>query len=485
MGGLFSFGYYHFIVYGFAPSMSIDDVTNFINKNFKFSYYSIQKIQHTNYFLFTFEDEEICEKAAEKLYRYRTGNSQFIIVQVIDDIEDAIAKMDKKIKSYFTYNESDDIIKDDKKYIVPNISIEYNEQIRLKSLQTTQQIHDSFSNTYCEVSVIRPEKDTFFWNKGHFDIGYDTKGQISIGFSSGSKNNTYIIPLTTKQIYFAPIYSTIDSFQTFLKNSDLKPYDSQTKEGLWKAIYLQVSNDNNNVLLTIEINEEISDKTKHQISIALKTIPSIIIKYKDQYQTIVGAGYINEKIDSITFQVTPQIFNYWPVNISTFYKYIGALLYLFDGETEYTLIEVYSKISLTSICLSKYVKKVISIEPDKNCVAYAEQTCSLNSIQNVEFKSGTKVDQIVSEVLKENEKENTIVIIDLVKSLTLKKTLTSILKNLPKYIVITNESISLPNEITIFLEKYHLESCFIVDYYPHTDRNFYVTVLKLLEKENV
>ena len=480
MGGLFSFGLYHFIVYGFDPSMSVDKIKKFINNNFKFSYYSIQKLQNPNYVLFSFDDENICEVAAEKLYRYRFGNSRFIIVQVINGFEDAIQRLDQKIKSYSVLLTNEENLDNDKNYIVPNIDIDYFEQCSIKSLQTTQQIHDKFSNTFCEVSVIKPDKTIFFWNKGYFDIGYDREGKLSIGFSSGSKNNTFIIPLTTKQIYFAPIYSAIKSFLSFIEKSDLPPYEQQTKEGVWKSIYVQVSNDNNNCLLTIEINEELSDKIKKQLILSLKNIPSIILKYKEEYMTIKGTGYINENIDSISFQITPQIYNYWPLNSTTFYKYIGALLYLFENEHENTLIEVYSKISITSLCLSKYVEKVISIENDSNCISYAEQICLLNSIKNIEFKNKGKIIDLVDEALKQSDKEKCIVIVDLIKSLTLKKTLLKILENLPQYIILTNESISLPNEISLFLKEYFIESCFIIDYYPHTNKNFYVTVLKKL-----
>ena len=479
MGGLFSFAFSHFIVYGFDPKLEDTDIKRFINKNFDFNYYSIKKLENPKYVLFSFTDEYTCEQAAYELYQFRTGNVKFIIVQVIDSMEEAINQMNAKLKSLEPNPINPEYISTDAELIVPNIEIDFPEQIRLKSLQTTQQIREQFLPTFCNVTTIEPDKNTCFWNRGMFDIGYDENGEISIGFSYGSKQSSYIIPLQTKQIYFAPIYSVVESLLSFIKSSELLPFNPQTETGVWKSVFIQVANNNSNFIATIETNEEITNSVEENLISALKNVPSINLKYHGNIKTIKGTGYIKEQIDNILFQITAPIFNFWPVNSATFYKYIGALLFLFSDEnSEKSLVHIYSKLCLTSLCLAKYVKTVNAIDNDKNCLEYAEQIAAMNSINNIEFHYTKNVEKMSKQILSQFKKENLIVLIDMVKSLQLKKTLSSIFESNPQSIVLTCESTSLPSEISMFLSKYYIESCFIVDYYPHTNKNFYVTVLQ-------
>lgn len=469
MGGFISAIFQNdiFVVGGFDPSWNAAKVKSFFEKNFEFPLISISSIKETPFFRVEFDSTDCVES---ELKRLRIGNHRITVIKVKNDLNEAIQEITNKTSKGKQLAEPMKATNDEE-IANPNVYIDYQEQIRLKSLNTTKEIADLLKINYVTVACVSSPKLNGFCNKAFFSVGFDKEKHVAVGFNCGSKMNPAIVPLENCISYYPVTYKIVEEFINFMVKNSSFPFNALTGTGSWKTIQIQTSDAG--ALVTVESSNQISQELQKKLVEEVKSANTICLKYKHNVEVISGTGFIEETLLNIKFKATPGIF--LPTNPQAFNYYLKAVLNLKLLTKETTLVHIYSGGCFLSLCLANDVNKVIAIDADRRALEYACNIAKENNVSNFESHFGS-VEEQTNEILSKEAAEKTIALIELHHLASTKKTLNAVINCKPQTIILGSEGTSLPREVTLFNEFYKLSSCFIVDFFPHTNKNYYVTI---------
>ncbi|MDD2203280.1 MAG: 23S rRNA (uracil(1939)-C(5))-methyltransferase RlmD [Bacilli bacterium] len=220
-------------------------------------------------------------------------------------------------------------------------------------------------------------------------------------------------------------------------------------------------------------NDKLSSELVAFLINKISNIKSISLNNKIIY----GENYIEEKIDNLTFKLSPTSF--YQVNINVMKKlYCKTIEYVTKIENK-TILDLYCGIGTISILLANHAKSVVGIEMVKSAVDNAIDNLAINGINNVMFIHG-KVEKSLD--LLEEETVDTIVM-DPPRNGVDKKTLDTIIKINPQQIVyISCNPATLARDLKILSEhKYELVEVTPFDMFPQTN---HVECVVLLYKKS-
>ena len=469
MGGILSTIFQNdiFVVGGFDPSWNSMKVKSFFEKNFEFSLISISSIKETPFFKVEFDRNDDVESDLQLL---RIGNHRITVIKVKNDLNKAIQEITDKINGKKPSEEPKKITNDEE-IANPNVYIDYQEQIRLKSLNTTSEIADLLKLNYVPVTCVSSPKLNGFCNKAFFSVGFDKEKHVAVGFNCGSKMNPVIVPLENCISYYPVTYNIVDEFINFMVKNSSFPFNTLTGTGSWKTIQIQTSD--TGALVTVETSNQISEDLRKKLIEEVKSANSICLKYKHNIEIISGNGFIEETLFDVKFKATPGI--YLPTNPQAFNSYLGTILYLKLLTKETTLVHIYSGGCFASLCFAIDVNKVIAIDADRRALEYAKNIAKENNISNFDTFFGS-VEETTKEILSNEPAEKVVTIVELHHLASTKKTLNAVINCKPQTVILASESTSLPREIVLFSGFYNLSSCYIIDFFPHTNKSYYVTI---------
>lgn len=192
-------------------------------------------------------------------------------------------------------------------------------------------------------------------------------------------------------------------------------------------------------------------------------VSSIYINGKLVY----GNKYITTTISELTFKISKDAF--FQVNssmVETLYK--EAIKLVTNKEK---VLDLFCGTGTISLILSKYFKKVIGVEINKEAVDCAEENKKINNINNVEFICGD-----ANEVCKDLNADT--LFVDPPRAGLSKEGIQNILKVNPKEIIyISCNPITLARDLNALKEKYTVEKIIPVDLFPNTYHVECVSVL--------
>jgi len=188
-------------------------------------------------------------------------------------------------------------------------------------------------------------------------------------------------------------------------------------------------------------------------------------------ELIKGEKYIDTTLKDLTFKISKDSF--FQVNKKmTETLYNIAIDYLGKDKTK-TVLDLYCGTGTISLLLSKYFKKVIGIEINKEAIKCANINKEINNINNVEFICGDASKEIKK--LKADK-----IIVDPPRSGLTKEGIQDILKIKPETLVyISCDPITLARDLKILNEKYNIIEVTPVEMFPNTYHIENVVLLKL------
>lgn len=189
-------------------------------------------------------------------------------------------------------------------------------------------------------------------------------------------------------------------------------------------------------------------------------------------QLVKGTPYVETVLNDLKFMVSKDSF--FQVNkFLTEKLYETAINYLEPSKNE-TVLDLYSGTGTISLLISKYFKKVIGIEINKEAVLCAKMNKEINNIDNVDFICGDASLEI------KNIKADKLVV-DPPRSGLTKEGIEDILKMNPKVMVyISCDPITLARDLKLLNSNYDVISVTPVDMFPNT---YHVeSVVKLVRK---
>jgi len=188
-------------------------------------------------------------------------------------------------------------------------------------------------------------------------------------------------------------------------------------------------------------------------------------------ELIKGKKYIETTLKDLTFNISKDSF--FQINKTMTEKLYDIAINYLEKDTNKTVLDLYCGTGTISILLSKYFKKVIGIEINKEAIKCANMNKKINNINNVEFICGDASKEIKK--LKADQ-----IIVDPPRSGLTQEGINDILKINPETLVyISCDPITLARDLKILSEKYNIIEVTPVEMFPNTYHVENVALLKV------
>ena len=187
-----------------------------------------------------------------------------------------------------------------------------------------------------------------------------------------------------------------------------------------------------------------------------------------------GNNYFIESICDYKFKVNYKSF--FQVNRKGLENIFNILKDFLKDKNINTVLDLYSGTSVLGILCSNYVKKVISVEVNKNATNDAHENIKLNNVNNLEIINGKVEDYI------DKFKDIDLIIVDPARSGLDKKTINYLNNIKSKYIIYISCNIhSLKRDLKLLENNYNIKEINIVDMFKRTN---HVETIVLLKNNN-
>lgn len=303
--------------------------------------------------------------------------------------------------------------------------------------------------------------------------------------------------LKCDNFYQTNYYNYRNKVNLHVKNGNLGFYGNKTND-LIKIDYCYLVNDNiNKVIELLNSNKDhkfngeviIRQNSKGEIILVINGKYLYIDKIKNQDiitnlvyndKVIKGNNFFIENILDYKFKVSyDSFFQVNRLGLKRIYQIITNFL---EDKNINTALDLYSGTSVLGILLSKYSKKVISVEVNSSATFDAYQNIKLNNIKNLEIIND-KVENIIARFSNID-----LIIIDPARRGLDNKTIDYLININPQYIIYIACSISsLKRDLKDILTTYDLDNLYVVDMFPRTNNVETVALLrrKCFENNNI
>ena len=363
--------------------------------------------------------------------------------------------------------------------------------------------------------LIGMEDPFHYRNKMQFPVGLDAAGCPQLGFYAGRTHS--LIPLTDCPVGHPVNRVLLAAFREYLSEAGVKVYDEESHSGLARHLLTRVGFATGEVMVCVVINgrklpkqellveklqtaigrwnmeveakgeretkEEqeaeqekaaMGEQESHMDSIlTLASVTFSINEEKtnrilgDRSEVIFGKGYIEDRIGSVTFRISPESF--FQVNpVQTVRLYGKALEYA--GLTGSEVVwDMYCGIGTISLFLAEKAKKVFGVEIVPQAILNAKENAERNQIGNAEFFVG-KAEDVVPRLYAEDPAKYRadVVVVDPPRKGCDAELLTTLLSMAPDRIVyVSCDPATLARDIKILGEGgYAVEKVTPVDMFP-------------------
>ena len=289
-------------------------------------------------------------------------------------------------------------------------------------------------------------------------------------------------------------YDTNDNYREkviiHIYNNQLGYYEEESNTIVSIDYCYLVDNTINNIITILKENLSKNDKgeilircnNKKEVLVAIKGKFSNIDKLKNTAiisnliyndKILKGNDYLYEEIEAYKFKVHYNSF--FQVNKKGLESISKIFKEFFNKKKIGNVLDLYSGTGVLGILVSSLVKKVISVEMNKNATSDAKENIKLNNIANIEIIEGKVEDYI-------NTFQNVhidLVIVDPARRGLDKKTISYLNQIRTKYIIYISCNIhSLKRDLELLKENYIIDEVNIVDMFKRTTHVESIALLK-------
>lgn len=273
-----------------------------------------------------------------------------------------------------------------------------------------------------------------------------------------------------------------------LTKNKIEPYDEKKRSGIIRHVFIRYAFNTEELMIVFVTNGEFFPGRNNVIKDLLKTnlkITTIIQNYNSRDTSIVlgdkerilyGNGYIIENVLDYKFKISSKSF--FQVNTKGMEKLYTEALNKANITKNDIVIDAYSGIGTITLFASKYAKKVIGVELNKQAVSDAIQNAKINKIQNVEFIADDATN-FITKLAKTREKID-VLIMDPPREGSTPQFINAIkYLNVKKIIYISCGPESLKRDLRLFMDNdYVVESITGVDMFPRTQHLENIAIIK-------
>lgn len=309
--------------------------------------------------------------------------------------------------------------------------LDYKNQLLYK-LDKVKEILKRYGNIDFDIKEIIGSDNLYYRNKVTFQV------KEKIGFY---QDNTYDL-ICVDKCYIADV--KINKILEILKKLDLK--------GIYQIV-IRTSKFLAQTMIVFKTTDDLN------FDINILDVDSVVIYQNNVYKTIKGEDFILEKLNDLTFMISPDSF--FQVNSSGALKLYNKVLEFASLKGDEKVLDLFCGTGTIGIYLGRFCKDVIGIEINKYAVKDAKKNAKLNNINNIEF--------ICDDAKNVNIKGLDVVVVDPPRS-GLDKMTIDYLKDLEckKIVYVSCDPMTLARDLKLLEDKYEVKDICLVDMFPNT-----------------
>ncbi len=283
----------------------------------------------------------------------------------------------------------------------------------------------------------------------------------------------------------------IKEINKVLTKNKITPYDEKTRKGIIRHIFIRYGYNSKELMVVFVTNGEMFPGRNNVIK-DLKAlnlgITTMIQNYNSRDTSIVlgdkekilyGPGFIYEYVGDYKFKISSKSF--FQINTIGMKKLYDLAMEKSGITKNDIVIDAYCGVGTISIFASKYAKKVIGVELNKQAIMDARINAKINNINNIEFIADDATN-FMTHMAKERTKVD-VVIMDPTREGSTKQFINAIGYLKPRKVVyVSCDPKTLKRDLYDFFDNdYEIVSIDAVDMFPRTQ---HVECVCLLTKVN-
>lgn len=438
-------------------------------------------------YIVTIEDLSV---EGEGIGKIREDNTCGFTLFVKDTVIGDIAKVRViKVKKGYGYGRLMEIIKPSEKRVKPPCPVSrrcggctlqcmtYEEQLEFKRRKVENNLRRIGGISDVNVSMtIGMEEPWRYRNKSQVPFGKEN-GKISAGFYAGRTHDI----IDSEDCLIAPKINgdIIEEIKKFMEECKVLPYDEEKGTGIVRHALIRTGFHTGQIMVCLVINADTLDHADKFVEY-MKHIPGMTsvclninkkrtnVILGEKVVTLMGPGYLEDKIGDVTFRISPQsFFQVNPIQTEVLYSKALEFANLTGNETVWDL---YCGIGTISLFLARRAKKVYGVEIIEAAINDARGNAERNGLANTEFFVG-KAEEVLPKWYEES-KENRhadVIVVDPPRKGCDSALLDTIMAMQPDRIVyVSCDSATLARDLKYLTEKkeYHVDTVQPVDMFP-------------------
>ncbi|MFI3329404.1 MAG: 23S rRNA (uracil(1939)-C(5))-methyltransferase RlmD [bacterium] len=393
-----------------------------------------------------------------------------------EEIETLILKTNKNI----TFSKINKITKPSKYRIEPVcpyyklcggcnlLHVDYKYQIEMKKQMVETTLNKMVKGI--KVNSIISSDNTFnYRNKIQVPIGYKDNTFIKGFYRENSheiipSDNCLIEPSVSKEVF--------DKLLPLLKIHNVLPYNEEDNTGELRHVLLR-TNTKDDVMIVFVSRVNITNKINNILNDLDFNFKSVYLNINDKKTNVVlgkefihlkNELFIEEEINDIKFNIHPNSF--FQVNHAQMVKLYNKGIEMLGLNKDDVVIDAYCGLGSITLNLAKKCKHVYGIEVVKEAIDNANNSKSINNINNVDFLLG-KCEDVITDLV--NNKTINAIVVDPPRKGCDEYFLETIVKNkINKILYISCNPSSLARDLKYLNEFYNIEEVHLVDMFSHS-----------------
>jgi 23S rRNA (uracil1939-C5)-methyltransferase len=377
----------------------------------------------------------------------------------------------------------------------------------------TQYKHQQVQDQLCRIGDIQlPEfepisgspKTTFYRNKLEYTFSnkrYRTNEELKaagdsiledepgLGFHAPGLFDK-VVPIDFCHLQNEPSNTILNFLQQYSIEQNLEYYDFRAHTGYLRNVMIRVTT-TGETLVNIVFNTYKKEFQDRLFDALLAHAPQITTlcytintKWNDsiydlEVHTVKGTGYIKEKLENYTFNISPKSF----FQTNTYQaEHLYAITRDFAGLTgNEILYDLYCGIGSIGIFCSKNAKKIIGIEVVEQAIEDAKINAKQNNIEHALFFAGD-VGKVCTDDFFEEHGKPDVIITDPPRAGMSEKLIEQLLKmRAPKIVYVSCNPATQARDLALLCPTYTVTKVKPVDMFPHTHHIENVVLLEIAQ----
>ena len=365
--------------------------------------------------------------------------------------------------------------------------IDYKEQLKIKQSIIKQGLR-RYTNVDTDKLVINRtigmENPYNYRNKSQMPFRNLNFG-LALGFYK--PNSNHFVYVDECLVHNEEINAINRQVLKLMRKYKQKAFDLRNKEGILSFLVVRYLESTKNASVTFVVkkyNDVLSKIAKELIS-DMKSVKSVSYSLDNPKTNLIisnpikileGTEKIKELYGDYSFEISPDAFH--QMNTIQMKKMYDLILDKANLGKDQICFDLYSGIGITSLLISKHVKRVYGIDYPEASIKDASVNAKINKISNVEFIQD-HVESALPKLIDKGIKPD-VLVLDPPRTGMSDVVLEAVLKVLPKQIIyISCNPSTLAKNISELTDRYRVKEINPIDMFPQTASVESVTILDL------